>query len=63
MITTEFFKTLKEAENFHPICKAKCICGLDKPGTVREFKSWLNDAIASERKGLEGVRAVVIMLR
>lgn len=63
MITTEFFKTLKEAEGFQPICKAKYIFSIDKRGTAKEFKSWLNDAIASERKGLEGVRAVVVMYR
>jgi len=63
MITTEFFKTLKEAEGFQPICKSRDIFSLDKRGTVKEFNSWLNDAIASERKGLEGVRAVVVMYR
>lgn len=63
MVTTEFFRTLKEAEGFRPICRAKYIFSLDKLGTVNEFKSWLNDAIASERKGLEGARAVVVMYR
>ena len=63
MITTEFFKTLREAEGFQPICKAKYIFSVDKRGTVNEFNSWLNDAIASDRKGIEGVRAVVVMYR
>lgn len=63
MITTEFFKTLKEAEGFCPICRSKYIFSLDKLGTVNEFKSWLNDAIASDRKGIKGVRAVVVIYR
>jgi hypothetical protein len=63
MITTEFFKTLKAVEEFKPICNAKDIFSLDKRGTVKEFKSWLNDAIASDRQGINGVRAVVVMYR
>ena len=63
MITTEFFKTLKAAEEFKPICNAKYIFSLDKRGTVTEFKMWLNDAIASDRQGINGVRAVVVMYR
>lgn len=62
--TTEFFKTLKEAEGFRPICRDKEIYSLDKPGTVLAFISERDHAIYNEcRNEAKGTRAVVIMYR
>jgi hypothetical protein len=63
MATTEFFKTLAEAEAFQPICLGKDVFGLDKPGTVRKFREWQDDAIANERYYAEKARAVVVIYR
>lgn len=63
-ITTEFFRTLKEAEEFKPICNLKNVFGKDKPGTVEAFKFWLYDAISYGReKEVKNARAVVVMYR
>ena len=64
MVTTEFFKTLKEAEEFKPICNYKEVYSLDKPGTVLAFISERDFAIYNEcRNEAKGARAVVLMYR
>ena len=62
--TTEFFKTLEEAEAFKPICSYKEVYGLEKPGTVLAFISEKNFSIYNEgRNEAKGSRAVVKMWR
>lgn len=64
MITTEFFKTLKEAEEFKPICVDKEIYSLDKRGTVFAFMCERDFAIYYEcRNEAKESRAVVLMYR
>ena len=64
MITTEFFKTVQEAKAFLPCrCNGWDIYSLDKPGTVKKFREWQDDAIACERNEAEKARAVVVIYR
>lgn len=64
MITTEFFLTLSEANAFIPArCNGWDVFGLDKPGTVRKFREWQDDAISFERHEAEKARAVVVIYR
>lgn len=64
MRTTEFFKTLKEAEGFRPICNDKEIFSLDKRGTVLAFIGERDFAVYNEhRNEAKGSRAVVVMYR
>ena len=66
--STEFFKTLAEAEAFSPcgVCW-KEVYSLDKPGTIKKFKEYRDDAMFWERyRGgfLENeARAVVVFGR
>lgn len=64
MITTEFFKTLKEAEEFKPICNEKEVFSLDKFGTIRDFRMWHDEAVSCGRfsDGMD-YRAVVVIYR
>lgn len=64
MIATEFFKTLEEAKLFRPVrCIGLDVYGLDKPGTIKKFREWQDDAIAWERNEAETARAVVVIYR
>ena len=65
MITAEFFKTLQEAKTFQPCgCNGLNIYSLDKPGTVKKFREWQDDAIANERYAeAKNARAVVVIYR
>lgn len=63
MITTEFFKTLKEAKGFKPICIDKEIYSLDLPGTEKKFRSEQNEALQYCRHEALNARAVVVMYR
>ena len=63
MITTEFFRTVKEAEAFQPCGVVwKEVYSLDKPGSERKFLEERDDAISHERK-ISGFRAVVKIWR
>lgn len=65
MPTTEFFKTLSEAEAFKPSrILGKAIYGLDKRGTEKKFREWRDDAIAFARYAeTKDARAVVVIWR
>lgn len=65
MISTEFFKTLKEANEFRP-CGCRCwdVYSLDKPGTVNKFRAWQDDALAHDRYNeARDAHAVVVIYR
>ena len=66
-MTTEFFKTLKEAEEFalqyNPNHVLTDVYSLDKPGTARKFKTEQDDAIACGRCYANSARAVVVLYR
>ena len=66
-MSTEFFKTLKEAEGFasqyNPKCTPTVVYGLDKPGTVKQFRAEQNDAISWGRRESYSARAVVVLYR
>lgn len=66
-MSTEFFKTLKEAESFaagfNPKHVLAEVYSLDKPGTVKQFLQERDAAIAWERREADGARAVVAIFR
>lgn len=66
-MTTEFFKTLKEAEGFasqyNPKYVPTEVYSMDKPGTARKFKIEQDDAIAWGRYYVNWARAVVVLYR
>ena len=66
-LTTEFFKTLKEAEGFASAFNRKYVItevfSLDKRGTVARFRSERDDALAWERHEALDARAVVCIYR
>lgn len=65
MPSTEFFKTLAEAEAFQPArILGKEVYGLDKRGTAKKFREWRDDAISFARYAeTKDARAVVVIWR
>lgn len=66
MICREFFKSLKEAENWAPTQQPRVIgiYGLDKPGTIRRFEIERGDAANfTDSEYLDKMRAVVLYNR
>ena len=66
MAIAEFFKTIGEAERWASYDMKHCITdvyGVDKPGTVRKFHEWQDDAIACGRHHAVNAKAVVVVYR
>ena len=62
-LSTEFFKTLQEAETFKPcgVC-FKEIYSLDKRGTVKKFREYQDEAFFYGRNEAYNARAVVVFM-